>query len=217
LINACVFDLDGTLLNSLKDIANTTNYVLQKNGFPQWDLDQYRDFVCDGLPTLLQRALAENYSPEIIMHLADDFTAYYNQHYNDFTVPYAEVPELLNNLLRHGMKIAVLSNKPDHFVKIIIEEMYPGVDFSLIQGKTDKFPQKPDPASLINLLEELQVSPDQALYIGDSNVDVYTAHNAGLKVVGVTWGFRERSELEEAGADYIVDSPDDILRIVNAN
>lgn len=214
MINACIFDLDGTLLNSLRDIANTTNYVLHKNGFPQWDLDQYREFVCDGLPALLQRALADNYTPDKIVRLTDDFTAYYSSHYNDFTVVYAGMPELLHNLLNKGVKLAVLSNKPDHFVKVIIDELYPDIHFSIIQGKTDDFPQKPNPASLLNVLNKLRVTPDETLYIGDSNVDIFTAHNAGVKAVGVTWGFRERSELEEAGANYIVDSPDIILHLI---
>lgn len=214
MINACVFDLDGTLLNSLVDIANTTNYVLHKNGFPQWDLDQYRIFVCDGLPTLLQRALADNYTPDKIARLAEDFTAYYSSHYNDFTVAYTGMPELLHILYQRGIKLAVLSNKPDRFVKIIIDEMYPDIKFAEIQGKTDDFPQKPDPASLLHVLDKLKVAADEALYIGDSNVDIFTAHNAGVKAIGVTWGFRERSELEEADADYIVDSPDDILELI---
>jgi phosphoglycolate phosphatase len=214
MINACVFDLDGTLLNSLQDIANSANYALAQHGYPQWDIDQYRYFVGDGLQTLLQRALGDNYTPENRNRLINNFNFYYGTHYTDYTVPYPGVAELLNSLLEHGMKLAVLSNKPDHFVKNIIKEMYPGINFSVIQGKIEKFAHKPDPASLQNILEELQVKADDVLYIGDSNVDVYTAHNANLKVVGVTWGFRARSELEEAGADYVVDSPEDILKLV---
>jgi len=217
MLKACIFDLDGTLLNSLRDIANSTNYALAKNGYPQWDVDQYRYFVGDGILTLLQRALADNYTPENGMRLVNDFNFFYNSHYTDFTVPYTGVPELLNNLLEYGIKLAVLSNKPDHLVKNIIKEVYPGATFSLLRGKEDKFAHKPDPASLLSILEELQVTAGQSLYIGDSNIDVYTAHNAGLKVVGVTWGFREREELEEAGADYIVDSPEDILKLVYNN
>ncbi|MEN6348780.1 MAG: HAD family hydrolase [Syntrophomonas sp.] len=210
----CVFDLDGTLLNSLRDIANGTNYALEKNGFPKRKLEEYPYFVCDGLPALLKKALGEHFTPEASSLLVDDFNYYYNLHYADFTRPYAGISDLLDNLMGHGIHVAVLSNKPDHFVKMIVDKMYPDVDFSFVQGKSDLFPPKPDPASLLNILKELGTKPGETLYIGDSNVDVFTAKNAGIKIIGVTWGFRGKYELEEAGADYIVESPSDILKLV---
>ncbi|MEA4924460.1 MAG: HAD family hydrolase [Syntrophomonadaceae bacterium] len=214
MIHACVFDLDGTLLNSLKDIANSTNYALAHNGYQPCPVDQYRSFVGDGLEVLIRRVLGPNYTTEAGILLVNDFNFYYGSHYSEFTLPYNGVPELLQSLLAHGLKLAVLSNKPDGFVKVIIKELFPDTDFTVIQGKTDKFAHKPDPASLENVMRELGVKTGETLYIGDSDIDIHTAHNAKLKAVGVTWGFRERSELEAAGADYIVDSPEDILKLV---
>ncbi|HWP97875.1 MAG TPA: HAD family hydrolase [Syntrophomonadaceae bacterium] len=214
MIRLCVFDLDGTLVNSLQDLANSTNYALEKNGFPQRGIDEYLYFLSDGLPMLLQRALGENYTEKAVLLLAADFQDYYSRHYADFTRPYARVPELLNNLQGRGIQLAVLSNKPDNFAKIIVRNLLPETTVAIIQGKTQEFAQKPDPASLLYVLQELRIPANEALYIGDSNVDIFTAHNAGVKAVGVTWGFRKKSELIAAGADYLVDSPLEILQLV---
>lgn len=214
MIKACVFDLDGTLLNSLRDLADSTNYALRKNGYHQWDVEQYRLFVGDGLETLLQRCLGDDCTPEAVSILLNDFNLYYGLHYADFTVPYPGVPELLDSLSKHDIKLAVLSNKPDSFVSDLMKELYPDIKFTVIQGKTEKYAHKPDPGSLKNILRELEVANDEVLYFGDTNTDIYTAHNANIKAVGVTWGFRERSELQQAGADYVVDLPEDILKLV---
>jgi phosphoglycolate phosphatase len=214
LLKLCVFDLDGTLLNSLEDLARSTNYALEKNGYPLRTMDEYRLFVSDGLPMLIQRALGDNYSPEIGLRLTDDFVAYYSSHYVDATHIYAGVPELLDELRARGIQLAILSNKPDRFLRMMIDQMFPAGAFAMVQGKTDQFSTKPDPASLLYVLEELKTSPADTLYIGDSNVDIYTAHNAGVKAAGVTWGFRDKRELETAGADYIVGSPLEILALV---
>ncbi len=214
MINACVFDLDGTLLNSLRDIANSTNYALTRNGYQPCPVNQYRSFVGDGLEALIRRVLGPDYTTEAGILLVNDFNFYYGSHYSESTLPYNGVPELLQSLLARGLKLAVLSNKPDGFVKVIINELFPDTDFTVIQGKIDKFAHKPDPASLEKVMRELRVTTGETLYIGDSDIDIHTAHNAKLKAVGVTWGFRERSELEAAGADYIVDSPEDILKLV---
>jgi haloacid dehalogenase superfamily, subfamily IA, variant 1 with third motif having Dx(3-4)D or Dx(3-4)E len=214
MIKACVFDLDGTLLDSLRDIAESTNYALSQNGYHQCEIEQYRLFVGDGLETLLRRALGDNCTSEAVRILRNDFNFYYGSHYSDFTVPYPGMPELLHSLLKHDIKLAVLSNKPDLFVSGLMHELYPDINFTIIQGKIEKYPHKPDPSSLKNILRELEVASDEVLYIGDTNTDIYTAHNAHLKAVGVTWGFRERSELLDAGADYIANSPEDILKLV---
>ncbi len=214
MIKLCVFDLDGTLVDSLRDIADSTNFALKKNGFPQHDLHEYPDFICDGLPALIRQALGNNYSPEASLRLTADFTCYYNSHFDNHTRPYQGMTELLNNIRAHDIKLAVLSNKPDHFVKVIMDKMYPDVVFQKMQGKSDLFPQKPAPDSLLYILEKLEAKVDETIYIGDSNVDVFTAQNAGVKAIGVTWGFRTRQELEEAGADYIVESPHDIMPLI---
>lgn len=207
MIKLFVFDLDGTLLNSLEDLANSTNYALQKNGYPPRTMEEYRRFVSDGLPKLIERALGNKYNPETGLRLTEDFVAYYSSHYVDATRLYVGVAEMLNELRSRSMLLAILSNKPDSFLRIMIDQMFPAGTFAMVQGKTDQFPTKPDPASLQYILQELHTSPADALYIGDSDVDMYTAHNAGVKAVGVAWGFRDKQELEAAGADYIVVSP----------
>lgn len=214
LLKLCVFDLDGTLVNSLKDLANATNYALEKNGYPVRELEEYRYFLGKGLPLLLKGALGDNYSEEARLRLTDDFNFHYGLHYADCSYAYEGMPGLIDDLKARGVCSAVLSNKPDEFVDVIIKKMYPRADFAVVQGKIDRFPTKPDPSSLLNVLKELGVRKDEALYIGDSNIDIFTGHNAGVKAVGVTWGFRPRSELEEAGADYIVQKPAAILNLV---
>lgn len=210
----CVFDLDGTLVNSLQDLADSTNYALKKNGFSTHELPEYRYFVGDGVPMLIRRALGEKDSPEAENAILADFNAYYDVHYADHTGPYEGNIELLNQLKQRGIKCAVLSNKPDNFVKIIVEKVYPDFDFAWVQGKMEGIPKKPDPSSLLFLLKKLNTEKEDTLYIGDSNVDVFTGKNAGIKTCGVTWGFRGREELETAGADFIVGRPSEILSIV---
>ncbi len=214
MIKLCVFDLDGTLVDSLQDLADSVNYALEKNGFPGRETDEFRYLVGDGVAILLKRALGETYSEESAEKLLDAFNFYYTIHYADFSCPYNGCTELLHHLPEKNIQLAVLSNKPDSFTKIIVQKMFPEILFARVQGKSDQFPRKPDPASLLHMLKELRVGPQEVLYIGDTNVDVATAHNAGVKIAGVSWGFRGKAELMEAGADYIVDAPADIKKLL---
>ncbi|KUG04549.1 phosphoglycolate phosphatase [hydrocarbon metagenome] len=215
MIKLCVFDLDGTLVNSLEDIAASTNYALIKNGFPPREMREFPFMVGDGVLMLLQRALGDAYQPQLDIKLLEDFNYYYNSHCADLTRPYEGIKELLNHLLEHNIQLGVLSNKTDQFTKVIAAEMFPDITFARVQGLTDRFPGKPDPASLLDILDELQVHPEEALYIGDANIDVFTAHNAGIKIAGAAWGFRGEEELIEAGADFIVKSADEIVKILS--
>ena len=214
MIRLCIFDLDGTLINSLVDLANATNYALVRSGFPKRETGEYILFLGEGLQQLLQYAAGDELNIETSRQLAADFACYYNSHYADHTRPYEGIFELLNHLQAENIKIAVLSNKPEEFVKIIVGHLFNQIVFSAIQGNTDDFPRKPDPASLKHILEELNIKPEETVYIGDSDIDVYTGQNAGVQVIGVTWGFRKREELESANADYIVDSPQEIWTLV---
>ncbi|CDZ23487.1 hypothetical protein CCDG5_0345 [[Clostridium] cellulosi] len=215
MIKLCVFDLDGTLINSLNDLADATNYALKKSGFSPYPVEKYRYFVGDGVPMLIKRALGDSYSPEMESALLSDFNRYYNEHYADHTAPYEGIKELLSELSKRGILSAVLSNKPDNFVKIIISEIFSDFKFSWIQGKMDGFPKKPDPTALNFIMKSLNVNTDETLYIGDSNIDIFTGKNANVKTCGVLWGFRTKEELEEAGADYIVDSPLAVLDLID--
>lgn len=214
MIELCVFDLDGTLIDSLEDLADSTNYALQKNGFKTYPVNKYRYFVGDGVPMLIKRALGENDTPQAEDRVLSDFNEYYNAHYADKTRPYRGIVELLRELFARGVKTAVLSNKPDNFVKAIVSQLFPGTDFSWVQGKAEGFPKKPDPTALNHILAVLGVKKENTLYIGDSDVDVFTGKNALVKTCGVLWGFRERDELESAGADFIVSEPKEILKLL---
>lgn len=215
MIKLCVFDLDGTLIDSLKDLAISTNYALTKNGFKEQKLEDFRFLVGDGVQVLMERALGNEYSEEATNLVLADFKQYYGMHYADFTLPCEGVPELLGNLVNEGIMLAVLSNKNDVFAKKIVGEMFPDVNFSIVMGKREEFPRKPDPSSLVHILEELGIGKDEAIFVGDSDVDVFTAHNAGIKAIGVSWGFRDNPELKAAGADYIVENPIEIISIIS--
>lgn len=212
MVELCVFDLDGTLVNSLEDLANSTNFALKKYGFGTYPVEKYRYFVGDGVPMLIKRALGENDTPQAEEAMLAEFNAYYNEHYADHTRPYEGNIEMLRALRQRGIKCAVLSNKPDEFVKIIIKKILPEIDFEWVQGKAEGFPKKPDPTALNFIMQKLGVKKEDVLYIGDSNVDVKTGKNAGVRTCGVLWGFRERDELEKAGADIIISKPQEIIK-----
>lgn len=214
MLKLCIFDLDGTLLNTLVDLANSTNHALERHGFPLRTLDEYRVFVSDGLPKLIQRALGENYTPEVAQLLIADFNDYYRQHYRDNTNFYPGILAMLQELCSRGVNLAVVSNKPEDFLQMVIATMFPPHTFILAVGQNSHFALKPDPAALLYVLQTLGIRSEEAIYVGDSGVDILTAHNAGIKVIGVSWGFRDRSLLEAAGADYIVSHPLEILNIV---
>lgn len=207
----CVFDLDGTLINSIADLGVSTNWALNKYGFPTYEIDKYRYMVGDGVPVLIKRALKDAYSESAFAKVLESFNFYYNGHFADNTRPYDGIEKMLNALLSAGIKIAVLSNKPDNFVKLIIEKLFPQTSFDFVMGKTDSFPKKPEPDALLHIIEHMGVQKAETLYIGDSNVDIHTAKNAGVKSAGVLWGFRDREELETAGADIIAADPAGLL------
>ena len=215
MIKLCVFDLDGTLIDSIKDLAISTNYALTKNGFKEKKLEDFPFLVGDGVYILMERALGNEYSEEAAKIVLADFLEYYGTHYADFTLPCKGTPELLQILVEQGIMLAVLSNKSDLFTRKIVTELFPNINFSIIMGKKDDFPRKPDPSSLVYLLEELGIGRDEVIFIGDSDVDVHTAHNAGINAIGVSWGYRDNPELQAAGADYIVGNPREISSIIN--
>lgn len=209
----CIFDLDGTLINSLYDLADAMNYALHKNGFPVHEREQYRFMVGSGISVLADRAMVvpQGTDSQKKEQILADFNSYYNVHFVDFTRPYDGITELLNRLDEQNIGYAVLSNKPDNFTNAIIAKLFPKRQFSAIWGKRDDFPRKPDPASVQALIHEVGVTPEECLYIGDSDIDMQTAANASLRSVGVSWGFRPVSELIAAGAGFIANVPSDIL------
>lgn len=215
MLKLLIFDLDGTLVNSVADLADATNYALNKYGYPIHDEEKYNYFVGNGVLKLIERALPENErTEEQIKILREDFSEYYNVHYKDKTRPYNGIPEVLHKLRKKGLQLAVASNKPDEFTKIIVNHFFPDT-FSCVQGGLDGVPKKPDPQIVLSIMEKFSVSPDECLFIGDTNVDILTGKNSGVCTIGCLWGFRDFEELSSAGADYIISDPEEILDITN--
>ena len=209
------FDLDGTLADTLADLAASVNHALDGLGLPTYPADDYRYFVGKGVDNLIRTALADHYTPARAAAVKEDFTAYYAAHSMDYTAPYPGIGDLLARLRDEGIMTAVISNKPDAFVPAILQALYPDHHFSYLSGQQPEIPRKPSPEALNRLLDTLGVSREDTLYVGDSDVDVIFAHNAGVKVCGVSWGFRGREELSSAGADAIADTADELMRIIH--
>ena len=216
MIKLVAFDLDGTLVNSLEDLADSTNYTLKQLGFPEHDVDQYRYFIGNGIAKLLERALpSDRNSGEVFEKARVLFDRHYQQNYCNKTAPYEQIPELIAALEENRFKIAVLSNKPDEFVRHILDELFPEASFDFVLGASETLPKKPAPDTLLACLEELRMDPEECIYCGDSDVDVLYAHSAGIQVIGASWGFRGSDELSRAGADYIIDHPSELPKLLD--
>lgn len=210
---AIIFDLDGTLLDTLGDLRDAANDALRRRGLPLRTTEEIRRFVGNGVRNLMRRCLPAGSPDEEIDAALADFKAYYAAHLCDTTAPYDGIPELLTVLRKRGIKVGVLSNKLDSATQQLIRHYFYGkVDVTF--GEHSGVPRKPDPTSCRMVMEQLGVRPEEVLYVGDSGVDMRTARNAGLTAVGVTWGFRSRSELIDNGADLLADLPVQILMML---
>ena len=210
-----IFDLDGTLLNSIDDLGHAANYALEKNGYPTHSIASYPFFVGNGVRRLIERVLPEDArTVNIVDRLLVHFKEYYNEHNTDFTVPYQGIPELLNKLSAHGVAIAVASNKYQQATEKQINHYFPNISFVAVEGQKDNVPVKPDPSIVFEILSKAKMPKADTIYIGDSGVDMETARRACVDSVGVTWGFRPEKELIESHADNIVNSPSEIAALV---
>ena len=214
-IHSIIFDLDGTLLDTIADLAHSTNHALTEANFPTHPVEAYKYFVGNGINKLFERALPEGErSQENIGRIRSSFLTYYDAHNADYTRPYPGIPELLRRLQSEGIAPAVASNKYQRATEKLVRHYFPDIRFSAIFGQREGVPTKPDPSVVHDILRITGLPEAATLYVGDSGVDMQTAANGGLVSIGVTWGFRPRTELEAFGARHIVDSPDEILRIV---
>lgn len=211
-----IFDLDGTLLNTIDDLAASTNYALRQHRYPEHGKSAYPYFVGNGINKLLERAMPEaERTPEKIQELRRDFIGYYSLHSTDFTRPYEGIPELLQALHDRGIQMAVASNKYQKGTEELIRHYFNAIPFQAVLGQRTGIPVKPNPAIIDEILSATGFTPADTLYVGDSGVDMQTALNSGVGPIGVTWGFRTQKELEENGARYIVEHPREIIRLLD--
>ena len=213
---AILFDLDGTLLDTLEDLATAANRALGTLGLPAHPTDAYRVFVGDGLRTLAERILpGEQRSAAQVDALVATFEREYSRTWNERTAPYAGVPEMLDRLTGDGYRMSVLSNKPDAFTRLCVEQLLPHWTFAPLYGQRPGVPKKPDPAAALAIAAELDLDPAEVLYLGDTATDMHTARAAGMAAVGVLWGFRSADELRAAGARHLITHPGELAPLLH--
>ncbi len=212
MIKAVLFDLDGTLVNSLYDLAASTNYALSQMGYSTHETEKFKIFVGDGMQKLIERALPEDKrDSETVKTTLDIFMTHYREHYVDKTIAYDGILPLIDGLKDY--KLAVVSNKVQEMATVVTQKLL-GDKFEIVCGKRENYPAKPDPTLTLEIISELGVEPKECLFIGDSGMDMAVAKNSGCIAVGVLWGFRGKVELLQNGADYIVNTPPEILDII---
>ena len=209
-----IFDLDGTLLNTIADLAQSTNHALQTLGYPTHPESAYNLMVGNGINKLFERALPEGEkTEENVLRVRREFIPYYDAHNADKSRPYPGIPQLLEEMQEKGMQLAVASNKYQSATVKLIAHYFPTIHFVAVFGQREGIPVKPDPTIVHDILEITQTAKEDVLYVGDSGVDMQTALHAGVTACGVTWGFRLRTELEAFQPAYIVDCADEIAAI----
>lgn len=215
LYQGIIFDLDGTLLDTITDLANAGNFVCEQMGWPQHSIEAYKKFVGNGIPMLVQRfSPAEYRQPQQLEQTLAAFRQRYAAHTTDCTCAYEGIPELVQQLSEKGIPMGVLTNKEQGFAEQILKQYFPSQPFSVIQGAVANFPPKPDPKALLFLLQHPAFAGKKILFVGDSDVDILTAHAAGLEACGVLWGFRDRAELSAACAEHLVEHPSEIANLL---
>lgn len=212
MIKLAIFDLDGTLIDTMEDLASACNHALEGCGCPRRQLDEYNMLIGRGIFNLFRGALPEDRRTEdMVSRMHGLFVPYYNEHICDRTVPYPGIYDLLDRLAEKGISLAVASNKYQEGTEILLDKLFGKYDFVKILGQRDGKPVKPDPEIVFEAMSPMEgISLDEVVYIGDSNVDMETGINAGVRTIGVTWGFRTREELEAYSPWMLADSPDQI-------
>ncbi|BEG97979.1 HAD family hydrolase [Bacteroides sedimenti] len=211
-----IFDLDGTLLNTIADLAQSTNYALKECGFPEHEEEEYKYFVGNGIYKLFERALPESEkSEENIANVRKHFLIHYGVHNMDHSCPYPGIMNLLENLHKKGLKLAVASNKYQAATERLIKHYFSEIPFVAVFGQREGVKAKPDPTIVEDILAIFPVDKKDVLYVGDTGIDMQTALNAGITAAGVTWGFRQRAELEQYSPAYIVNQAEEILELIS--
>jgi len=212
---AVIFDLDGTLLDSVDDLADSTNITLRQLGFPEHDREAYKYFVGEGLENLARQALPEDHRDvDTLAKCAALLRDEYGRRWADKTRPYEGVPELLDTLASQGIKMAILSNKPDEFTKVVVAKLLPKWRFENVAGSKPSVPKKPDPTVSLQIAETAGIPPSEFIYLGDTHTDMETANAAHMYAVGALWGFRTADELIKSGAKVLIKRPMDLLELL---
>ena len=210
-----IFDLDGTLLDTIADLAESANHALKQLGYPTRDVEKIRTFVGNGVNKLLFRALPdEEKTEENMMRMRTHFVPYYDAHNADLSAPYPGIVDLLEELQAKGLRMAVASNKYQEATVKLVKHYFPMIDFVEVLGQREGINVKPDPTIVFDILQKAGVSKEETLYVGDSGVDMQTAINAGVDAIGVTWGFRPRTELEDFHPMGLIDQAEELLGFV---
>ncbi len=214
MIKAILFDLDGTLTNTLEDIADAMNRSLHLHDLPPWPLEAYCYLVGDGAKKLAERAVRDR--RDLALSVQKEYQAWYETHTRVKTHPYAGVKEMLAALERMGLKLAVFSNKPDADTKNVVAHYFPDAPWAVVRGQVEGVPVKPDPSGAFAVARAMNVLPGETLYLGDTSTDMHCAANAGMLPVGALWGFRTADELRESGAKHLLASPLDLPALIDA-
>ena len=212
MFKAILFDLDGTLTNTLEDIAAAMNRALRLHDLPEWPVEAYRYLVGNGAKVLSERCVRER--QELSAAVRQTYQAYYETHNLVQTKPYEGVPEMLQALVDRGIRLAVFSNKPDADTKAVVRHFFPEIPFAAVRGQVEGVPVKPDPTGALAVADEMGLAPGDFLYLGDTAVDMECALAAGMHPVGALWGFRTEEELRESGAEFVAKNPMDVLKFI---
>lgn len=211
---SAIFDLDGTLLDTLEDLAYAGNSVLATRGFPQHPVEAYKHFVGDGLKVLMERITPAKAGDDEIQTCCGLFNEIYDKCWDNKSRPYPGIIDMLKALKGNGIRCGVLSNKPHQFTEIYIERFFTPDAFEVVFGQREGVEKKPDPAGAFEIADIMQIQPSECIYVGDTSVDMQTGKSAGMFTIGVLWGFREKEELLQNNADMIVSSPEEIVEYV---
>ena len=216
MLKAVIFDLDGTILDTLGDLTASVNFALSQNNLPRRTVDEVRSFVGNGIRLLIERSVPENTDVRVVDKCFDDFKEHYRENSAVLTKPYSGIVSLVEELRKRGIKTAVVSNKADFAVQVLVDKYFPSIfDYSV--GEKDGVRRKPCPDSVFCAVEALGATVDKCIYVGDSDVDIETARNSDMKCIAVTWGFRDKAFLQSLKPDFIADAPKEILDIIGEN
>lgn len=210
-----IFDLDGTLVNSIEDLSDSMNSVLQRNNFPTHDINSYKQFVGNGMKNLVRRALPEGHKDEAtVTKCFDMMTEIYGKNCTAKSEPYDGICDLLNELTSRDIKLTILSNKTDALTKVVVKKLFSSWHFEFVAGLTDEALKKPNPQGALQICHDLGFTPSEMLYLGDSGTDMQTANNAGMYAIGALWGYRTEKELLDNGAKQLLKHPLELVQLL---